>query len=154
MEDITRKMTRAEARALTPELKKARRKAYLKAYNASPERRAAKKNWIKDYQTRSDIKAHRNAWNKASRASKKTHYVVYKHTSPEGSIYIGEGSNLRATDFYKRSDEYKAAFNKDTVKVEILHKFDTKKEAQIKEAELINEIGIENLINKNTPKAA
>ena len=115
------------------EANKANQKAYNKAYNAKPENKSKAK---------------------ALYDSKITHYIVYSHTSPEGLLYYGEGTNLRATDFHNRNEEWNKAFNKETVKVDILYKFDTKKEAEIKEAELINKIGIENLINTIAPKAA
>ena len=154
MKDITRKMTRAELALLTPEQKyerdRAKNRIAVSKYQSNPINKAKQRAYDKAYYAKPEVRAKA----KVRHASTTTHYVVYKHTSPEGSVYIGEGANLRATDFHNREEKWKDAFNKETVKVEILHKFDTKKEAQIKEAELINKIGIENLINTIAPKAA
>ena len=88
------------------------------------------------------------------RLSRLTHYVVYKHTSTEGAAYIGEGNNLRAEDFKNRTASWKAAFNKDTVTVEILGIYSTKAGAQLAEAIEIERIGIDSLINSvNTHKS-
>tara|TARA_R110002049_G_scaffold109688_1_gene258640 strand:+ start:589 stop:1161 length:573 start_codon:yes stop_codon:yes gene_type:complete len=148
------KLRKSPKIVLTKEQKKERKKAYQKKYRSQNKRQSYQKEYQKAYRAKSENIAKNLSKNIAYRASKNTHYVVYKHTSSEGSIYIGEGWNVRATDFYNRDEKWKAAFNKETVKVEILHKFDTKKEAESKEAELINEIGIENLVNKIAPKAA
>lgn len=80
-----------------------------------------------------------------------THYVVYKHTSPEGAVYIGEGTNKRPYRLNKadRSPEWLAAFDKSTVEIEILHKCDSKAEARRLEKEEIIKAGTANLINSN-----
>jgi len=157
----TDKLTRKEARALTPEQKIERKKAYYQLNKDSH-----KANVSKYYQkNKESIATRKKAYyqkNKESIAAKKkiqqklkydnsiTSYVVYKHTNDTGAVYIGAGNNLRPYQFYcnhRKGGEWHNHFTKDNVTVEILHTFDTRDEAMSKESELIRSIGLENLVN-------
>tara|TARA_R110002050_G_C8702115_1_gene494912 strand:+ start:46 stop:627 length:582 start_codon:yes stop_codon:yes gene_type:complete len=167
MNHITDELTWHEVRALTTEQKKARRKAQknasAKAYRATPEGKAKDlaraKRWkennperykqrTKQYQI--DNEPRLKQWRKDYYQSTLTNYVVYKHTSPEGAVYIGSGTNRRPYS-WSRSTEWHAAFNKDTVKVKILREYFTREDAYAYEAELIKSIGLSNLVNVDTP---
>jgi len=78
-----------------------------------------------------------------------TSFVVYRHSNDSGDLYIGSGTNLRPYQMNQcnRNANWHKSFNKDTVKVEILHTYSTKTEAQAKESELIKSIGLSNLVN-------
>jgi len=143
------KLTRKEVMALSPEAKA----EYQKAIASNRKKSYYRKNKDK-------IIAYSKSYyqsNRGSIAAKSvakyqdsvTHYVVYSHTSLEGQVYIGSGTNLRPYifDSVNRRRNWHKVFTKDTVKVEILHKFDTRDEAMIKESELIKSIGLENLVN-------
>ena len=121
---ITNKKYR-EANKETLRLKREDKKESLKEYNNS----YYKNNKSKFYDDRIDS------------------YVVYEHYS--GSLkYIGEGTSLRPKQKYGRSQNWHRAFS-GGFEINILARFDTKKEAKKYEAQLIKKTGIENLINTN-----
>ena len=78
-----------------------------------------------------------------------TSFVVYRHSNDLGDLYIGSGTNLRPRQMNQcnRNANWHKSFSKDTVKVEILHTYSTKAEALSKERELIESIGLNNLVN-------
>ena len=75
-------------------------------------------------------------------------FVVYTHTNGTDT-YVGSGTNLRPSQKQGRSQGWKIAFNKG-FKSEVLFECSTKEEAKIKEMEIINMIGTDNLINIHT----
>ena len=177
MTDLTRKISKAEYAKLTDEQKKERYRAQKKAHKQKPESKAQQKAYAerpeikaraKAYQAKPEIKARMNeaskkyrqsekgkakkkAYMKAYRASKKTHYVLYKHTNSEGYIYVGCGSNLRPFELKasRRSLDWNKAFLGASICIELLDTFDTKKEAREAKRELIRAIGLDNLVNIN-----
>ena len=78
-----------------------------------------------------------------------THFVVYKHTSKKGDVYIGSGTNFRPYTFAKtnRSKEWHDAFDSDC-EVHILAEFRDRDSARELEKSIILEIGLDNLVNK------
>ena len=78
-----------------------------------------------------------------------TSFVVYRHSNDSGDLYIGSGTNLRPRQMNQcnRNANWHKSFSKDTVKVEVLHTYSTKAEALSKERELIESIGLNNLVN-------
>ena len=132
MDYLTDKLTRKEHALLTDEQKRKRKRAHLnarmKVYYAKPESIARKK---------------------AYKASKLTHFVVYMHSNSSGNIYIGSGWNVRPYRIWDslRTPNWIAAFKGAIVCIEILGKFDSKKEAHEAEKALIAKIGLDNLVN-------
>ena len=137
----------------------AKMKAYGEAYYQANKERYLENQRNYRKENKETVRANRIAYDKANKEakaarmkanykSKLTHFVVYMHSNNKGDVYIGEGTNLRPYSFSNRTNEaWSKHFSRDTVKVEILYKFETKKEAQIKERELIAQIGLNNLVN-------
>tara|TARA_R110002049_G_C9013405_1_gene550824 strand:- start:92 stop:619 length:528 start_codon:yes stop_codon:yes gene_type:complete len=172
MEDLTREMTKKEARALSPEQKKARRKAYMKAYmktynksrEYTPERKEYMKVYSKAYQSENKakikehvraynakpgIKERKKAYSDAHYASKNTHFVTYKHTNSKGDIYLGSGTNHRPYRLHNsvRSTDWIATYSDSIICIDVLDTFDTKQKARKAERDLISQIGLSNLVN-------
>ena len=139
---------RDKARQSNPEYK-ARRRELQGLRRKTPEGRAKKKALWEAYSAKPEIKAKIKVYNKAYRASKKTHYVLYKHTNSEGQIYVGCGWNTRPFELRasRRSPDWNKAFLGASICIEILDTFNTKKEARNAERELIQAIGLDNLVN-------
>tara|TARA_R110002049_G_scaffold1524_2_gene11736 strand:- start:53 stop:445 length:393 start_codon:yes stop_codon:yes gene_type:complete len=127
MEDITRRLTLSELSQLTSEQKRERRKAYTKPF--------------KDSKQKANIRAYY--------ASKKTHYVIYKHTNSEGQMYIGSGWNTRPYKLHKtaRSSQWNRAFKGVPLCIEIIDTFNNIEAARASESALIAKIGLNNLVN-------
>ena len=77
-----------------------------------------------------------------------THYVTYKHTNKSGDVYIGSGSNIRPyIKANRKKGNWMKAFS-DGFEIEILKKFSNIDDARAYERQLINEIGLDNLVNQ------
>ena len=89
------------------------------------------------------------AKNRARKVPK--YYCVYSHTNSNGDLYIGEGAHYRPTELskYRRSKKWLAAFGDGDITIKILGKMSTKFESRSLERKLINNIGLDNLINNN-----
>ena len=128
------------------------RAAYDKHYRSIPEirdREKARKS-TPEYRVKERANKSRLEYRLRERELKNakiTHFVVYMHTNKSGDVYIGEGNNLRPNVIGNRHKEWKKVFNRDNLKIDILYTFETKLEAQIKEMELIAQIGLNNLVN-------
>ena len=95
----------------------------------------------------SDIKAPKES----QKAPKEIKYVLYKHTNSKGDVYIGSGESKRPYGLRDsvRSANWIEAFKGSEVFVEVLNTFNRKWDARIAERQLIQSIGLENLVNIN-----
>ena len=86
-------------------------------------------------------------------AEKTTHYVTYTHTNTQGDVYIGSGTNLRPYQFNSksRSVAWHDAFSNDC-EITIIAEFKDREDAFNLECKMIEETGINNLINKINAK--
>jgi hypothetical protein len=95
--------------------------------------------------TKEEKSVYMKKWHK----SKITHFVVYKHINANGDVYIGCGNNLRpyGANLSNRSKYWFEAFT-NGYEIEILKEFSNRELALKYEKKLIEEIGLNNLVNK------
>lgn len=136
------------------ERKEASRIAQAKWYAKNKEYKA--KYYAENKEAIKEYKAKYNAENKEAKkeydakhyADVRTHYAVYKHTNSKGDVYIGCGSNLRPYDFNvsSRSKAWHEAFDNDC-QIHVLAEFKDRETARELESLMIEEIGLDNLVN-------
>ena len=130
------------------EIKKIQNARYRKANKvALKEKRDNKREELKAYSAEYYLKNNRQ-FKTRYYDDKIDCYVVSIHCDG-GYTYVGSGTNLRPQQKQGRSAGWKEAF-KDGFEVEVLFKCKTKEEAKAKEIEVINLIGINNLVNIHT----
>ena len=126
-----------------------------KKYNTEEERKEAKRiaqaKWnAKNKEYNAKYRAKHYAENKEAikeyHAEKTTHFVVYKHTNSKGDLYIGCGNNLRPYLFSNRKRNWKDAFNSDC-QIHVIAEFKDRETARELESLMIEEIGLDNLVN-------
>ena len=108
--------------------------------------RAKNQDKIKEYQLKNKAKLKENKVKYDH--NMRTHFVVYTHTNSEGAIYVGCGHNLRPYQFSgrNRSKAWHKTFDNDC-EIKIVAEFKDKESALELESKMINEIGLDNLIN-------
>ena len=139
MEDL--KLTKKEKKKIMNARYRKENKVALK------EKRDANKEALRDYSANYYLQNNRQ-FKTRYYDDKINCFVVYTHCAG-GDTYEGSGTNLRPNQKQGRSQGWKQAFN-EGFEVEVLFKCETKEEAKIKEMEIINMIGVENLINVQT----
>ena len=77
-------------------------------------------------------------------------FFVYTHTNANGDVYVGSGNERRPEDFNnsRRSKAWVESFSTDCT-VKIIRECDNKQDALFLENNMINSIGLDNLVNKN-----
>ena len=117
-----------------------------RVFKNEEERKEAKKKSDLEWRQRNreKLRSYTSNWlNKST-----THYVVYTHTNSEGAMYIGCGHNLRPYQFSKhnRSELWHEVFD-NNCEIKIVAEFKDKESARELEGLMIEEIGLDNLIN-------
>ena len=118
----------------------------------SEKRRKAREYFNHRYKTDADFREKQKARVRVL-YRKKTHnsqrWVAYTHLCPTGLIYIGSGLITRAYDFKVRSKNWCNHFSKtNPPQVRIIAECKTRLDARKLEQELLDVLGLENLINE------
>ena len=101
---------------------------------------------LKSYKKRYDNE-NRDSLVVKAKESRNSVFYVYSHINNNNDLYIGSGNKRRPYSFTNRKKTWRSYFDKNTVKVAILKKCETREEARRLEDIIVRSVGLNKLVN-------